>query len=107
MTDKVKDIDGFVFNLWSRYYKSARYLIMERDLVADWRQTMFLISCELKHSKITDQTKASRFVQKLFRSLFFKPYGFRRPGNIWQHFDESISNNKNKALKILYSSCND
>lgn len=100
--NNVKDSTGFVFNLWDRYYKATKYLIFERELVSDWRQTMFLIALELDASKIKDQTKASRFVQSLFRSLFFNPYGFKRPGNIWQHFEDSLSKGENKALDMLY-----
>lgn len=96
---KVKDAKGFVFNLWNRYYKQTKHLIMNRELVADWRQTMFLISLELEKSKITDQTKASSFVQKLFRSLFFNAYGFKRRDNTWQHFEEDLT--KNKTLDML------
>ena len=99
---KVKDTKGFVFSLWSRYYKSAKCIIMERELVSDWKQTMLLIVEELKHSKIKDQTKASRFVQSLFRSYFFNPWGFKRRDNIWQHYEESLERDSSHAIKQLY-----
>ena len=96
-TKEIKDTTGFVFGLWQRYYKKTKNIIIEKHLVDDWRQTMYLIVEELKASNIKDQIKASSLVQSLFRSQFFNAYGFERRNNIWQHIEVPLSDKSKRG----------